>query len=88
MGYQGIAWAHVFGPTFIALLSVSYAIFFSPRETRRGWSGVNIRKALEWYGIREFLKLGIPGIFSMSEWWFWESMAFMVRYEDLGERLE
>ena len=26
--------------------------------------------------VKEYLRLGVPGLFSMSEWWYWEIASF------------
>ena len=26
----------------------------------------------------DYLRIGIPGIFSMAEWWFWEIVTFLT----------
>jgi len=40
-----------------------------------GWAG--LREALNnWAEVKHFLWLAIPGILSMTEWWFWEVTCF------------
>jgi len=37
-----------------------------------------VKLALDKTELKIFLKLGLPGIFSMSDWWFWEYTCFMA----------
>ena len=73
-----IAWAHVGSSATATLLALLYSRFLAPPETAVGWAGIDLKSSLEPRELIAFLKLGIPGIFSMSEWWFWESMAFIA----------
>ena len=44
------------------------------------WSGLSCAAALSPSGVAEFLRLGLPGVLSMSEWWFWEFCSLVAGY--------
>jgi Na+-driven multidrug efflux pump len=41
-------------------------------------SRLSVAEALDWGEVVVFLRLGLPGILGMSEWWMWEAFAFMA----------
>ena len=77
IGFIGIPLAHVVSQYSALFLCVLYLRCRRPYD-RRTWSGWRCRKAMEWRQVKAFLRLGLPGICSMSEWWFWEASAFMA----------
>jgi len=44
----------------------------------RTMSQMNVKEALKYDDVVIFLKLGLPGVLGMSEWWMWEVIAFMA----------
>jgi len=42
------------------------------------WEGINLKRAFNWVELKIYIKLGIPGILAMTEWWYWEIICFMM----------
>jgi multidrug resistance protein, MATE family len=51
---------------------------FYNRETRPSLTKRSLIHAFERKPMREFMALSLGGVFSLSEWWFWESSCFIV----------
>lgn len=88
-GFTGAALAHVFTNWTSVILMYLYlgwwkqihipGSFFTFEELIHPQSRNRIlNEAISFDKIKIFLKLGLPGIFSMSEWWFWELTTFMI----------
>mmetsp|Transcript_19283 Transcript_19283/g.45037 ORF Transcript_19283/g.45037 Transcript_19283/m.45037 type:complete len:387 (-) Transcript_19283:110-1270(-) len=61
----------------LALLAFCYISIFKPHDPR-SWHGLDVRAALSRTGMAQFLKIAVPGIASMSEWWYWEVICAAV----------
>ena len=57
--------------------AVVYLQCFKPHHPD-SWHGLDLRQALAPAALLRYAKLALPGIASMGEWWFWESIAFMA----------
>jgi len=69
LGFDTVPMASVVSMWLFPALSIVYARVARPHRPGT-WEGLDLRR------VREFLALGVPGVFSMSEWWFWEVNAF------------
>lgn len=74
LGFDGVGLALCASQWVCPLLTWLYIRWFTPHNPAT-WTGFN-RAALDPVGMIEFLKLGLPGILTMSEWWFWEVTCF------------
>jgi Na+-driven multidrug efflux pump len=73
--------AHVASQYTLLLLLAAYVCCCRHRRPPydpRTWTGWQLRRAFRGGAVVEFLKLGVPGILSNSEWWFWECTCFMA----------
>ena len=59
------------------IMTIIYIKFKKPHNLET-WNGINVKLALNKREVKDYLKLGIPGIITMSEWWFWEVTCFLV----------
>jgi len=81
LGFDGAPLAHVATAYSIAILMICIFSIWPqhhpgtlPAEISLGY----IRETMtNWQAISTLLRLGLPGIFSMSEWWFWEVVCFL-----------
>jgi MATE family multidrug resistance protein len=71
-GFIGTAMAIVTSQWWMLASTVAYIKFGKPHNPAT-WVGMQTSKALEWKGVCRFLRLGIPGVLSMSEWWYVDS---------------
>jgi len=93
LGFDGIAMAVASSLWLNATISILHVKYnqpaTSPPSARWVWwfdgvaapaslSRISVADALEWKQVVVFLKLGLPGILGMSEWWMWEAFAFMA----------
>ncbi|CAE7634030.1 unnamed protein product, partial [Symbiodinium pilosum] len=63
--------------TVQALAGMAYLAICRPGEATQAFPGLRgLRSAAEKDGLRKFLKLAVPGVLSMTEWWFWEVTCF------------
>jgi MATE family multidrug resistance protein len=76
-GFIGTPMAIVSSQWWMLLLTIAYIYFWQPHNPAT-WTGFSSRQALEWRGVCRFLQLGLPGVLSMSEWWYWEVLCFMA----------
>jgi MATE family multidrug resistance protein len=78
MGFAGSAVAVVttqFVQAFLVVLYLRVRRVYHP-ETWSGISGSTIKGALEPVPMLHFFKLGMGGVVSLSEWWFWVRRPF------------
>jgi len=77
-GFAGSAFAVVVTQIFTSLIAVWYLCWKKPyhAETWPGVNGDTLREALLPQKVARFLKLGMGGILSFTEWWFWEALCF------------
>ena len=81
VGFPGVPLAHVVSQYTLLLLLAAYVCCCRHRRPPydpRTWTGWQLRRAFRGGAVVEFLKLGVPGILSNSEWWFWECTCFMA----------
>eukprot|EP01048_Picozoa_sp_COSAG05_P005229 COSAG05_NODE_305_length_11703_cov_15.056705_1_plen_613_part_00 len=81
-GFIAAPIAHVLSQTTGFAVAVLYLRCASPHHPD-SWYGFDLRNAMAPTALLRYAKLGLPGIASMGEWWFWESIAFMAG--ELGE---
>lgn len=74
LGFDGVGLALCASQWACPLITWLYIRCFSPHNPAT-WTGFDL-KAIEVGGMVEFLRLGLPGILTMSEWWFWEVTCF------------
>jgi MATE family multidrug resistance protein len=82
-GFDSVALATCCSMWLLALLTLLYIRWWRPHNPRT-WRGFDLRRTLERDGMASFLRLAIPGIAQMSEWWAWEVTCAAVGA--LGER--
>lgn len=80
MGLPGSALAISFTQWSVLLLLGLY-LWIKPPYHPETWPGCSyrlFREALRPSSLCKFISLGIGGVFSLSEWWFWEIMCFVA----------
>lgn len=77
LGFDAVPTATWISMWLLALLSLAYVLVAKPHRPQ-SWQGLDPRRALCWRGMRPFLRLAVPGVFSMSEWWYWEVVCGAV----------
>ena len=63
----------------VCRLSSVRLYYFDGVHDPQAMSQMTVKEALKYDDVVVFLKLGLPGVLGMSEWWMWEVIAFMVR---------
>lgn len=79
-GFIGSSWAIVITQTLQLCLCIIFMITTGSYEknTRPALNVSTISVALSPEQLAMYARLSIGGIFSLSEWWFWESICFMA----------
>ena len=79
-GFLGSSWAIVITQTIQCFFCISFVAFSGSfhKETWPGLSTTLVSDALDINKLMAFAKLSIGGCFSLSEWWFWESICFIA----------
>jgi len=79
-GFKGSAWAMVIYNVSQPCLLILYLAWRHPhhRGTWPGFSKAFLGEAFELKQLKLYLRLGIGGIFSVAEWWFWEVVSLLV----------
>jgi len=75
LGFIGAPLAHAVSSWLQLAIAGSWVVYLSPHQPET-WGGIQWKEALSWDCVQVYLKLGIPGIMAMSEWWFWEIVCF------------
>ncbi|CAE7510400.1 unnamed protein product [Symbiodinium natans] len=77
-GFDGSALLHLGAVTVQAAAGLLYLAIRRPGEATQALPGLlqGVRDAARTDGLCEFLKLAVPGVLSMTEWWFWEVTCF------------
>lgn len=74
--FSQIAFAHT--ATLYSSLALSLG-FYQLRWHKNSTSpSIDVKQMLSKEKLYEYLQLGIPGILSMSEWYFWEAQTFLA----------
>lgn len=76
-GFDSVPIASAFTAWALALLALAYIAIGRPHDART-WAGVEVRHALTRHGMAHFLRIAVPGVFTMTEWWFWEVVCACV----------
>lgn len=79
-GFVGSSWAIVITQSIQFILCISFTVFTESYE-KRTWPGLTlpiIAEALSLDQLAKYAKLSVGGVFSLSEWWFWESVCFIA----------
>ena len=77
-GFVGGAWALVLYNAAQAVLLLAYIVLLRPHHPST-WPGMWIvRSAFSWEPVVAYLGLGVGGIFTSLEWWFWEILTLVV----------
>lgn len=71
MQFAGAAMAHV-ASSYTQLIFVAVYFKCYTHYNPVTWSGLSWVEALNWDRVKRCLVLGIPGILSNNEWWYWE----------------
>ena len=74
-GFEGVGAALICSQWLSPVLMLLYLARCKPHHPDT-WTGLSCAAALSPSGVAEFLRLGLPGVLSMSEWWFWEVTCF------------
>jgi multidrug resistance protein, MATE family len=80
LGFLGSALAIVLTQV-LQVVGILLYLWWRPEYNHETWKGLSlyaIREALRLKPMMSFLKLGLAGILSMSEWWFWEVMCMLA----------
>lgn len=77
LGFDGLALATVGSMWALCALSLGYTCARAPHDPRT-WPGLAPRAALAPRRVGTFVRLALPGVLGMSEWWFWEATCFVV----------
>eukprot|EP00038_Savillea_parva_P016131 m.16053 g.16053 ORF g.16053 m.16053 type:complete len:518 (+) comp3348_c0_seq1:330-1883(+) len=56
----------------------TWIFFFDGTYDKATWQGVDLARALRPKPMLEFIRLGLSGILSMTEWWYWEAATFFA----------
>lgn len=75
--FGACAWTNVITNWIMAVFAVGYIVVCKPMEPGT-WPSFQLRAALEPSQVLCFLRLALPGVLSMSEWWFWEATCFLA----------
>lgn len=78
--YSGSALALVC-TQWLQLLFSFWIVNFTKSFTKETWPQFNmnfIEQAVNWKGMYSYGKLGMGGVLSLSEWWFWEVICFIA----------
>lgn len=78
LGFKGTPICHVVSYCSVALFGVIYVAVGQPHQTQT-WNGfASLAQLIDSSSLRVFLRLGVPGVLSNSEWWFWEIIAMVA----------
>lgn len=66
-GFDSVPIASASTMWILALLTLCYIVVFKPHDPRT-WEGLDVRHTLSHHGMAQFLRIAVPGIFTMSEW--------------------
>ena len=59
-------------------LLIGYLWYFRPHHAAT-WEGLSVwREALDWTSVKDYVKLGLGGVFSLSDWLFFELLTLVV----------
>jgi len=78
--YQGSAISIVITQLIQVIITILY-VMYTQSYVKETWNGINIdiiRNVLNQNELLSFAKLSMGGIFSLSEWWYWESICFVA----------
>ena len=79
-GLPGSAMALAFTQWSMGILLALYLYLHKPYHPET-WPGLSLRliqEACRREPLRKFVSLSLGGVFSLSEWWFWEIMCFIA----------
>jgi len=78
LGFDAAALAFVVASAVQAITGLGFLAMRQPGLATKAFPGfTSLKEAMgDWHEICAFLQLGVPGILSMSEWWFWEVTCF------------
>ena len=83
LGFDGVGLSLCASQWACPLITFLVIRWFSPHNPAT-WAGFDCGAALAPGRVLEFLRLGLPGILTMSEWWFWEVTCFTAGVISLG----
>eukprot|EP00041_Stephanoeca_diplocostata_P015238 m.289886 g.289886 ORF g.289886 m.289886 type:complete len:512 (+) comp19973_c0_seq1:196-1731(+) len=58
--------------------SATWKFFFDDVMDVETWGGFSMAEAMESKAMWEYLRLSLSGLLSMTEWWYWEILAFLA----------
>lgn len=68
-GFDSVPIATAITVWLLALLTLAYICVLKPHDPRT-WTGVELGHALSRHGMAQFLRIALPGVFTMTEWWY------------------
>eukprot|EP00924_Labyrinthula_sp_SR-Ha-C_P015509 snap_masked-scaffold_4-processed-gene-1.29-mRNA-1 protein AED:1.00 eAED:1.00 QI:0/0/0/0/1/1/3/0/493 len=81
-GFDGVGYAHLVTQFLTSFSYLSYSIFYGYKirhpNSWRGFFSRSLPEALSKQNIWNFGRLALPGVLSMSEWWFWDTVTIFV----------
>ncbi|CAE6952328.1 unnamed protein product [Symbiodinium sp. CCMP2592] len=77
-GFDGSALLNLAAVSVQAVTGLAYMAIRKPGEATQAFPGLfrGLGEAAAKDGLCQFLKLAVPGVLSMTEWWFWEVTCF------------
>jgi len=76
-GYDGAPVAHVLSLYVAAFLTTGLLACTKNHHSETLPSDIHF-SSLTWVSFKPVFRLAVPGVFSMSEWWFWELVCFFA----------
>ena len=80
-GYDGTAIALVSSQWLQLLCTFMILKYMTGSYNKETWPGLDcdfLKEAFNWEDIKAYGELGIGGVLSLSEWWFWEVICFIA----------
>ena len=75
IGFTGAPLAHVISAWLQLGICCLYMLWAAP-HAEQSWPGWQCAEVCQPRAVYAYLALGLPGILSMTEWWFWEFLCF------------
>ena len=76
INFVDAAWAQVTNQV-VSVGSCLLWVWCAQPHDSRSWPGFRW-SAFRWARVKTYLKLAVPGVFTLSEWWYWEVVCFFT----------